>query len=499
MRRFLISVFYLNFALAACAQSLADFEKKVTEFTLPNGLHFLLVERHEAPVVSFDTFVNTGSINDPAGSTGLAHMFEHMAFKGTETIGTNNWTAEKKAMEDIERAYDELDAERSKGQRASRARLEVLQASLKLAIGRAQDYVKPNEYTTIIEQNGGVGLNAGTGVASTEYFYSLPSNRIELWFLLEAQRFIHPVFREFYKERDVVMEEYRQRVESSPQGLLLQNFRAAAFEAHPYRNPAGGWPSDIRNLRVSDAKAFFERYYTPSNMNIAIVGDVNPAEAKRLAEKYFTPLSARPTPPPIHTEEPAQLGPRTVVVESKAQPVAAIGYRRPDQFDKDDAVFDVIAMILTNGRTSLLRKDLVQDKRLSLAVDCAPTYPDGRYPNLFVFLLVPAQGHTIEDNQQELDAVLAGLISKKTDAATMARVKTKVRAQVIAQLDHNSGLASLLTRYYGSYGDWRKLFTSIDDIAKVTPEDVQRVAAAYFTKQNRTVAYSTLPAAGGRR
>ena len=500
VREIRFAIAFIAFAFApVAAQDLNEFEKRVSEFALTNGLHFLVVERHEAPVVSFHTYVNVGAIDDPAGSTGMAHMFEHMAFKGTETIGTTDWPREKKALDEIERAYDDLEAERAKGPRAKRVTLETLEAGLKIAINRAQDYVASNEYTRIVEENGGVGLNAGTGVAATEYYYSLPSNRIELWFLMESQRYLHPVLREFYKERDVVMEEYRMRVESNPQGLLIQDFRAAAFEAHPYRNPPGGWPSDIRNLRVADARAFFEKYYTPSNINIAIVGDVNAADAKRMAERYFGPLPARPAPPPIHTEEPEQRGPRTALVESQSQPLAVIGYKRPDQYDKDDPVFDALSIILTSGRTSLLYQDLVQEKRLALRADCAPTFPDGRYPNLFVFLLAPAQGHTIEENQQELDAALARLASQKVDDATMARVKTKVRAGVIAQLDSNAGLAALLTRYYAAYGDWRKLFTAIDDMAKVTAGDVQRVAGTYFVKKNRTVAYMTPAAAGGPR
>ncbi len=471
-------------------QNLPEFEKKVSELTLSNGLHFLFVERHEAPVVSFHTYVRAGSVNDSSGKTGLAHMFEHMAFKGTETIGTTDWPAEKKAMDEIERAYDELEAERAKGPRAKAATVSTLEQAVKIAVNRAEDYVKPNEYTRIIEESGGAGLNASTTVASTEYYYSLPSNRIELWFLMESQRFLHPVFREFYKERDVVMEERRSRVESNPQGLLIQDFTAAAFEAHPYRNPPGGWPSDIRSLRVRDAKAFYERYYAPSNMAIAVVGDVNPAEAKRMAEKYFGPIAARPTPAQPHTEEPRQLGPRAIAIESQSQPLAVIGYKRPDQNDKDDPVFDALSIILSSGRTSLLYKDMVEEKRLSLAAQCFPTYPDGAFPNLFVFLLAPAQGHTFEENQQELDVLLNRLSTQQIDDATMARVKTKVRASLIAQLDNNAGLAALLTRAYAGYGDWRKLFTSIGDMEKVTPADVQRVAAKYFVKSNRTTAYS---------
>jgi predicted Zn-dependent peptidase len=486
-------------SLTASSQSLQEFEKKVTEFTLPNGLHFLVVERHQAPVVSFHTFVNAGSMDDPTGLTGLAHMFEHMAFKGTETIGTTNWAEEKKALQAIEDAYDQLEAERNKGPKASPVKLESLDASLKLLIGRAGAFVDPDKYTTVIEENGGAGVNADTNLGYTEYYYSLPSNRIELWYLLESQRFLHPVFRQFYKERDVVMEEHRRNVESNVQGLLTQTFNATAFEASPYRNPAGGWPSDIANLRVGDARAFFEKYYVPANINIAIVGDVTPADAKRMAERYFGPLPARPLPPAVHTMEPPQSGPKTAIVQSQNQPVVLIGYKRPDRYDKDDPVFDVMAMVLSSGRTSMLYKDLVQEKRLALGAQVVPTFPDGRFTNLFVFFMAPAQGHTIEENQRELDALLSRFEAQPVDAETLARVKTKVRAGAIAQLDSNAGLASLLTRYYGDYGDWRKLFTSIDDIGKVTAEDVQRVAIKYLDQKSRTVTYTSMTASEVRR
>src|SRR4051812_9919710 len=168
------------------AQSLKEFEKKVTEFTLPNGLRFLIIERHEAPVVSFNTYVNVGSVDDPSGETGIAHMFEHMAFKGTPTIGSKNWPKEKRALDSIEEVYDRLDAERRKKFRADPAKIKTLEAELKDAIATADDLVEPNEYDRIVESNGGVGLNAGTSEDSTNYFYSFPANRLELWFLLES-------------------------------------------------------------------------------------------------------------------------------------------------------------------------------------------------------------------------------------------------------------------------------------------------------------------------
>ncbi len=477
--------------LLASAQNLKEFEKKVTEFTLPNGLHFTVCERHEAPVVSFHTYVNAGAVNDPGGKTGLAHMFEHMAFKGTPTIGSKNWAEEKKAMDEVERAYDQLDAVRSaqKGAHADDARVAQLEAALKAAIEKASSFVEPNLYPRIIEESGGVGLNAGTAEDSTEYFYNLPENRMELWFLLESGRFLHPVFRDFYKERDVVREERRMRTESEPQGRLMETFQATAIAAHPYRRPPVGWASDIEHLRIRDAEAFFNTYYVPGNINIAIVGDVQPAEVRRLAEKYFGPLQKKPMPPPVTTVEPEQDGPKNAQVESPSQPIEFIGYKRPDQYDKDDPVFDVISGILSSGRTGLLYRDLVRDKKLALAAGADASFPGSKYPGLFLFYLVPSMGKTLAENEKAFYAVIDRLRKDPIDDATLKRVKTKTRASLVRQLDSNSGLAQLLTSAYANYGDWRKIFTDIDDVDKVTAADVQRVADKYFTDMNRTTGF----------
>jgi predicted Zn-dependent peptidase len=502
VRGFRLCVQLLTMVLVLPAQDVKEFEKKVAEFTLANGLHFILAERHEAPVVSFHTSVNAGSVDDPSGETGIAHMFEHLAFKGTETIGTRNWADEKKAMDAIEEVHDRLDAERNKGAGADQSRVETLQTQLKLAVDRAEMYVQPNEFRRIIEENGGLGLNAATSRDVTEYSYSLPSNRIELWFLMESNRFLRPVFRQFYKERDAVLEEYRQQVESSPRGRLFQSLLSTAFAAHPYKNPAGGWPSDIASLRRADAQTFFEKHYVPANMVIAIVGDVNVAEARRLAERYFGPMPAKPLPPVPHTQEPPQPGPKIAVVDSPTQPMAAVAYKRPDQYDKDDAVFDVIQLILFNGRTGLLYKEMVEDKRLSATAQAAATFPNDRYPNLFAFFLVPSPGHTAEENEKALDDLLARFKARPVDAETLQRAKTRGKADVLRMLSGNSELAKLLARHYAGYGDWRKMFTSLDQLGKVTAEDVQRVAQRYFVPVNRTLAYTAPPrppAAGGRQ
>jgi predicted Zn-dependent peptidase len=496
MKRMLAAVFLWLFTpCLILAQNLQDYEKKITEFALANGLHFIVFERHEAPVVSFHTYVNGASVDDPGGKTGLAHMFEHMAFKGTRTIGSKNYLAERKTLDAVEAVYDRLEAERNLGLRADVKRVEALEKELQTAIEKANQYVDPEAFTRIIEENGGVGLNAGTGEDSTDYFYSLPANRVELWFLMESSRFRFPVYREFYKERDVVREERRMRIESNPQGKLMETLLATAFAAHPYRNLPGGWGSDIESLRVRDAERFFRLYYAPVNLTVCISGDVNPQEMKRLATKYFATLPKMPPPPPVITEEPPQEGEKRAIVMSPAQPLLMIGYKRPDQRDKDDPVFDVLGSILSSGRTGLLYKELVRAKRIALAAQAQTAFPGSKYPNLFIFLSLPTPGHTVEENEKAIYDILERLKREPVDEETLSRVKTKIRASVIRGLDSNSGMASNLCFYYANYGDWRKLFTVIDDIRKVTAADVQRVAREYFIPETRTVAYTAIPAA----
>jgi len=480
------------------AQSLADFEKKVTQFTLPNGLTFLVIERHEAPVVSFHTYVNAGAVDDPSGSTGLAHMFEHMAFKGTPDIGSKNWVQEKKALDAIETAYDRLETERNKGFRADAAKIKTLEANLKDSIATADSFVESNEYDRIVESNGGVGMNAGTSEDSTQYFYSFPSNRLELWFLLESERFLRPVLREFYKERDVVREERRMRVESSPQGQLIEVLLSTAFAAHPYHNWAGGWPTDIESFRRPDAEAFFRKYYTPANLTISIAGDIDPATAKRLAEKYFGRIPAGAAPPLVRTKEPPQLGEKRARVASPSQPLMIIGYKRPDQYSKDSAALDVLSEALSGGRTGTIYKELVRDKQIALAAQSIATFPGGKYPSLFIFFLVPAGGHTLEENEKAVYEIVERTKTTLQDKATLDRIKTKLRAAVIETLDSNTGLADTLATYQASYGDWRRLFTELDDYNKVTAEDVQRVARQYLVESSRTVVSTFIPQGGAQ-
>jgi len=488
LRPFLLSTLFIAALSSVSAQSLAQFEKQVTEFTLPNGLHFMVVERHGAPVVAFNSYANVGAVDDPGGKTGLAHMFEHMAFKGTQNIGSLNWPLEKAAMEEIENLYDQLEAEKNKSPQSDAQKIQDLQTRLNQAIDKAEDYVAPNRYTQLIEENGGEDLNAQTGMDSTTFYYKLPSNRLELWFLLESERFYAPVFREFYKERSVVREERRMSVESNPQEELSEGLSAAAFEAHPYHNPAVGWSSDIENFRLRDAIAFYRKYYVPSNLSIAIVGDVDPTEVRRLADKYFGIIPPGPNPPRVHTVEPSQSGKRIWELRSPAQPLELIGYKRPDELSRDDIVFDVIAEILSTGRTGLLYKELVRDKQVALDAGAESSFPADKYPNLFLLYAVPNQGRTLAECEQPLLAILDRLKTEKVDDATLRRVKAKLRADLMTQLGDDAGLAADLNLFYWAYGDWRRLFTQVDDYDKVTADDVMRVARTYFIPDAQTVA-----------
>ena len=306
------------------------------------------------------------------------------------------------------------------------------------------------------------------------------------------------MFREFYKERDVVREERRMRVESNPEGKLMEMLLATAFAAHPYRQPTAGWASDIERLRAKEAREFFRRYYVPANITIGIAGDVDPREARRLAGKYFSPLPARPLPPPLPTVEPPQEGQKRVQVETSSQPFLAIVYKRPGQNHKDDPVFDVLSGILDLGRTGMLYKDLVRDKRIALSASASATFPGGRYPNLFLIYVVPNAGHSVEENEKACYDILERLKREPVAADALARVKTALRASLIRQLDSNAGMAAQLTFYRVNYGDWRKLFTGLEDIGRVTAGDLQRVVRQYFVESARTVAYTSAPKGEGK-
>lgn len=476
-------------ALPLAGQSLAKFEKGVTEYTLDNGMKFIVVERHAVPVVSFHLYADVGAVDEEVGRSGLAHLFEHMAFKGTSQIGTKDYQKEKAALARVDRAYAAWQAERRKGDQANPEQLQQLETAFKQAQQEADEYVESNEFGKAIQENGGTGLNATTGSDATRYFFNLPSNKLELWFSLESERFLDPVLREFYKERNVVMEERRLRVESQPIGKLIEEFLAAAYKAHPYGRSGIGWRSDLEHLTRWHAERFFRAYYTPRNLTAVIVGDVQPQEVIRLAKLYFGRIAAGPESEPVWTVEPTQEGERRTVVHAQSQPILVIGYHKPEARHPDDAVFDAVQDILAGGRTSRFYRSLVEEKKLAVVAGGFPGFPGQKYPNLFLFFSVAAAGQTNEDNEKAMLAEIERLKTEFVSEEELSRVKQRARAQLVQQLSSNSGLAIQLAAYEVLTGDWRTLFRQLDAIQQVTREDIQRVAQTYFTERNRTVGY----------
>jgi predicted Zn-dependent peptidase len=484
--RSLLVVFLLASTLSIHAQDIASFEKRITVKKLSNGLTVLVMERPEAPVFSFYTHVDAGSAQEVQGITGLAHMFEHMAFKGTDEIGTTNYPAEKAALAKVEDTYAAYQEENEKEVGRDPKKVEQLAAAWKAAIADADQYVIPNQFGEIVESQGGVGLNASTDLDETLYFYSFPENRLELWAYLESERFIHPVLREFYKERDVVTEERRMRTDSSPQGRLLEQFLAAAFVAHPYGRPVVGWPSDLKAFSATDAKNFFHKYYVPANMTIAVVGDLKGATAMPLIEKYFGRIPAGPEPEPLRTKEPPQRSIREVILHDKSQPLYIEGYHRPNFRDPDDAVYDVLSDLLSKGRTSRLYRSLVRDKQVALAAQ-GGSFPGNKYPSLFYFFAAPSQGHSAEEMAAPIHDEIEKLKTQDVSDEELQSIKTRAKADLIRGLGDNQGLASQLGEYQAMYGDWRELFRQIERIDKVSKADLRRVANKIFTEENRTV------------
>ena len=473
--------------------SLAD---RVIEHKLANGMTVLMVERHQAPIVSINMAFGVGGVNEQVGLTGLAHLYEHMAFKGTRTVGTRDFEREQAVLDDLTMVGNELD--RREHEEAARAQMEgkphvvsqevqQLQRRFKELQEKAGEYVVGNEMALLYQRHGGVGLNASTGKDITRYVISLPANRLPLWAALESDRMAHPVLREFYKERGVVMEERRLRTDDSPNGLLYETFTSTAFQAHQYGVPTIGWGSDILALTPAATEAFFKTYYGPNNATVAIVGDIKPKEVIALIEQTFGKIPAAPPIPALVTEEPPQRGERRVEIEFDAEPALAIGYHKPTIGHPDDFVFDVIDEVLTEGVTSRLYSTLVRDKRLAASVLSDTNYPGVRAPNLFVIAATPLAPHTTTEVESAIYEELERLKTEPISAKEFERVLNGLDADLVRSLRSNSGLASQLAFYQTVAGTWRYVLSARDRIAAVTPADVQRVAAQYLTKPNRTV------------
>jgi predicted Zn-dependent peptidase len=503
LRRLLgLSLLLTLLASQASAEMLSDiFRLPVTERTLTNGMRLLVVERRESPTFSAYLRFRVGSVNEAVGQTGLAHLLEHMMFKGTTLFGSTDPGREIPLLARMDRVYLDLQAERQAarlpGGSATPERLAAIEKEFAALQEEAKPFVIRNELWEIYRRNGGTGLNASTSRDGTQYFISLPKNRLELWALMESDRIRDPVFREFYTERDVVQEERRQQVDTSPRGQLMEAALATAFMVVPYRHPVLGWPGDLENLTRPQAEAYFKMHYAPNNAVAVLVGDLDPAEVVRVFERYFGNLPPQPTPPPPLSGEPAQLGERRVRVEFPAEPQTLMLYQAPPFGHPDTYPLTILGSLLGEGRTSRLHKRLVEEKRLATSVGAGPWFL--RSAGLLMIQATPRAPHTLEEVETAIGEEIARMQSDLASPQELLKIRNQIDVEAVGYLDSNGDLASHLGSAWALSGDWRSLFSDNEKLKVVSAEAVRDVARRYLIPRQRTVASLVRGQAPARR
>ena len=479
-----LALLLVNLTLAG--QSFEGIKKQVRTHVLPNGMKFIVLERHDVPVTSFHVYADVGSANESYGITGISHILEHMAFKGTTSIGTKDYAAESKVLEALDNVYDQMKREEAKPA-PDKAKAAELKAKFDDLEKKAKDYVVNNEYFDMMMRQGDAGVNAYTSSDATQYINYLPSNRLEFWMAMTSDRFLNPVFREFYKERDVIMEERRLGVETQPTGKLMEDFIAVAFKAHPYHHEVVGHMSDLQAIRRQDVADYFKKFYSPSNLTVGIVGDVSADEVFRLADLYFSRIPSGPKPEPVRTKEPEQWGERRVIVSAKSQPFLFIGFHVPDAKSKDAPALEALTNIVGRGRSSRLYQALVKDKKLAIQTSCMNGFPGDKFPNLVVFYAISAQGKTSAECQTAIEEEIEKIKKESVTEDELTKFKRGTIKGLLSQMKSNPQMAAMLTYADVVLGGYEKAFDQIEDYKAITAEDVKRVANAYLVKTNRTV------------
>jgi len=487
MRKALALVLLL--AVLIPAASGAGFSDKVKEFTLSNGMKFLVYERPQTGTFAGMIQVKVGSVDEPPGWTGLAHFFEHMAFKGTTVVGTKDYAKEKPVLAEMDVIGDAMAAEMMKGATADQAKIKGYKDKLTALQQEDLKYVVKDEMDRIYSENGGEFLNASTSNDTTQYFVMLPSNRLELWFLMESERFKNLVMREFYSERDVIAEERRMYEDNDPDGFMSEEFYNLAFVLHPYRHSVVGYMEDVQTLTKAKAETFFKTYYAPNNMTAALVGNVKPAEVKALAEKYFGDIPRGPEIPRPSFIEPVQKGERRSMVKFEAEPRLIIGYHMPAFTQRDSLVLRLISAILSRGDSSRLRRDLITNKKLAVQIYAAAEDPGQRYESLFTVFALPRHPHTTAEIETAVYEHLDRLKNEPVPPAELDKVLNMSEAALYRSsgFAENVFLAMRLLTNVVIYGDMDADFKRVEEMRKVTPQDIMDTARRIFTESNRTV------------
>lgn len=439
---------------------------------------FLLLPRPGAPVFSAYIRVKAGGVDEAPGQTGIAHLLEHMAFKGTPEIGTRDYAKEKLLLDGIEKLQSQI-------QKTSGAKREELEKAMAAMTEEAGQLVVKEEFSKIYQRNGATGLNATTSQDVTSYFVTLPSNKLRLWAYLESSRLKNPVFREFYSERDVVQEERRTRVDDSPFGALYEAFTHLAFAKSPYRQPTIGYPEDLTRLSATDLASFYKKYYSPSNMVGALVGNFDLKEAESIIREYFGSLPAAPSPPGVEVTEPEPKEEKRIKVPFDASPSLMFGYLKPNMPHEDDYVFDLLEQVLCEGATSRLYRELVVKQKLVQTLACATSTPGSRMENLFLVYGSIHQGHRAEEVLQAFDAEMEKIKKRGIGEKELAKAKKSLLSQWYFDLQSNSDIAETLSYFEAVAGDWRYILGHQKKIQKITSKDIQRVVARYLTPRRR--------------
>jgi predicted Zn-dependent peptidase len=478
-------------ARAQASQDPLGVSLPVHRIVLDNGMRVVVLPRAGAPTVAFVVQYAVGSVNERLGTTGIAHLLEHLLFKGTTTIGTKDIDAERALFRRMDFAHDTLLSVRAE-LRPDSLEIRRLDARIRALEDSARVHVESNEFDRILTREGARGLNATTSTEATTYFVQLPANRAELWFVLEADRMRNPVFREFYAERDVVMEERRMRVEDSPSGRLYEAHLATAYLAHPYGVPVVGWMSDLEQLSRADVEAYYRRFYGPDNAVVAIVGNIDPVRIVDWAHQYLGAVPRGERPPPVLVREPAQSGERRIEVEFDASPLLRIGWHVPDVLHDDVPALAMLATLLTGGRTTRLHRRLVLEDRVAATVS-ATMGPGDLHPQLFQVDAAPRAPHTAAEVEALIYEELDRLKDDPPTEEEIQRVRNQLQAGEVRRLESNLGLAFQLAGSEALFEDWRQTFRLGRRLQQVRPADVQRVVRRYFTAETRTVATLVRP------
>jgi len=480
---------------------------EVQEHILANGMKVLLVPRHITPSVAAGWVAKVGSANERTGITGISHLFEHMMFKGTTTIGTKDAALDRQLMDEQERVQagmrTELSALRAAQRRgeiddmmkpeAKTPRYRELEARFDSLVAAQRANMVKNEFDNLLQRNGGSRINAFTNNDMTFYFENLPANKLELWFWLESDRIANSVFREFYSERDVVNEERRLGVESTPTGKYQEAFDAVFWEASPYNWPVIGWPSDVASLTYGQARDYYALYYAPQNLCAVLVGDFEPRQALALAEKYLGRIPAGPRPAPeMITTEPRQLAEKRFYGEAETNPAVTVRWHTVAAVHRDVPALEVLSGIL-DGPAGRLRRALVLGDGPATSVRAAQDAL--KYEGMFEIDAEAKDGRAPEQVETAIYAELDKLQREPVPAEELQGVKNRYLASSYRQLDSNYFLMIRYGRAEAT-SSWRDAEADDRAVQLVTAEDVQRVAKAYFTKENRAVAVWTRKAGG---